>query len=70
MLVSEFSIGDTVYLITDNEQSAGLLTRIMFSPNQVEYEIAIGATKSWHYGFELSKERDLVKVFNNTSKED
>jgi len=62
----EFNIGETVYLKTDNDQVERLITGISLRPcNAVTYCLAYGQNKSWHYGIEISYERNLIKVTTN-----
>jgi hypothetical protein len=64
--VIEFQISQTVYLRTDTEQNARLITGIQLRPfNSVMYGVSQGTTESWHFGFELSDERDIIMVTSN-----
>lgn len=59
----EFEIGQTVYLKMDNEQHGRMVTGISLRPNgSVTYCLAFGTTETWHYGIEISDERDIVKA--------
>lgn len=59
----EFELGQLVYLKTDNEQSARMVTAISLRPNQsVLYCLSLGSTESWHYGIEIDAQRDVVKA--------
>ena len=58
----EFEIGETVYLKTDIEQHQRIVTGINISENSTLFRIMFVTTESWHYGFELTKERDIVKA--------
>ncbi len=62
----EFNIGDTVYLKTDIEQKQRIITSISLRPNGcVVYCIACVSTDTWHYGIEISKERDIIMATSN-----
>lgn len=61
----EFEVGDMVYLKTDKEQCKRVLIGICLRPTGITYNLTCGITDSWHYGFELAKEPDLVEKFKN-----
>lgn len=64
--VLEFRISQTVYLRTDKDQNARIVTGIQLRPfNSVMYGVSQGTTESWHFGFELSDERDIIMVTSN-----
>jgi hypothetical protein len=61
-IIAEHNIGDTAYLVTDPEQMPRLVTGILLKPNDlIEYELAWCEGVSYHYGFEIIKEQDLLK---------
>ena len=61
-----YNFGDIVYLRTDSEQKERIIVEICLYPNgTVQYACILGYDKSWHYDFELTVERDLIKTFNN-----
>jgi hypothetical protein len=56
----EFFIGDEVYIKTDPYQNRGLITAISLRPNNlVVYSVSINSNETYHYNFELSREKDL-----------
>lgn len=56
-----YSIGDSVYLRTDKDQRERLVTSIrLYGGNRVAYELSCGTESSYHYEFEMSKERNLT----------
>lgn len=57
-----FDIGDKVYLVTDSEQCERLVTGINIRQNGVSYAISHVTNESYHYDFEISKERDIIKA--------
>lgn len=58
-----FDIGDSVYLKTDSDQKERLVTRLMISGvNGISYELYAGSQGSWHYDFEISKEKNVLKT--------
>jgi len=61
-LVADHGIGDTVFLVTDPEQEPRLITGILLKPNDLlMYEVAWCEETSYHYGFELVGEQDILK---------
>ena len=62
----EFKIGQTVYLKTDKEQSPRVVTGISLKPsNSVIYCLSQNITETWHYGFEISDEKNILLSFSN-----
>ena len=62
----EFEIQQTVYLKTDKEQKPRLVTGISLRPfNSVTYGLTENATETWHYGFEINDERDIIMATSN-----
>lgn len=62
----EFMIQQVVYLKTDKEQKPRLVTGIQLRPfNSITYGITEGANETWHYGFEISDERDIIMATSN-----
>ena len=54
----EFEFGDEVYLKSDYDQNERIVTKILLFPGgTIEYQLAYGATSSWHSPIEISKER-------------
>lgn len=63
---NQYEIGQTVYLRTDTDQVAHIVTAIVINPgNSLSYEIVICNTMSKHNEFELSPEPDhIIKTSN------
>lgn len=62
----EFQIEQIVYLNTDKEQVPRIVTGISLRPfNSVTYGLTQNATETWHYGFEISDERDVILCTSN-----
>lgn len=62
----EFQIEQIVYLNTDKEQVPRIVTGISLRPfNSVTYGLTHNATETWHYGFEISDERDIILYTSN-----
>lgn len=63
MLILEniYNIGEIVYLKTDSDQHARVVTAIKIFPNnEMMYELSCGERSSLHYEFEISKEKELI----------
>lgn len=59
---SKFNIGDTVYLKTDIDQDARLVTAIKVMPNILTYELSKSTECTSHYDFEISTERNICLI--------
>lgn len=57
----DYYIGDVVYVKTDIDQFERIVTRVMISENNIEYDVSLGSDSAWYYGFELSKEKNVLK---------
>lgn len=56
-----YDIGDVLYLKTDPDQEARLVTRIIICPKDLHsYELTCGTEACEHYEFEISREKDMV----------
>lgn len=65
---STFKIGEIVYLKTDVRQYERLVVRLQIIKGNVMYRVALGPDEgSWHYDFELSREKDIMKLILDTS---
>jgi len=62
MLINNvFEIQEIVYLKTDSAQLERVVTAIQMNPGGLLYRLACGNGDSWHYAFEISKEKDVMK---------
>lgn len=60
---NEFEIGELVYLKTDDDQKIRLVTAIKVCPDDSYlYELVCGALQSFHYDFEITREKDVLKA--------
>jgi hypothetical protein len=60
---NKFEHGDIVYLITDPEQMARVVTAFTVCANGcIIYELSCGATTSRHYDFEMSLDKNLTNA--------
>ena len=62
---TKHNIGNRVFLKTDYEQKERLVTRIQITQGNIMYDLSCGECDSWHYDFEISTERDLLKASIN-----
>jgi hypothetical protein len=60
--ILHFDIGDSVYLKTDPEQAERLVTGISVRQNGITYAISHLTNETWHYDFEITKDRDIIKA--------
>jgi len=62
----EFEIGQEVYLKTDPDQIKRMVVKYEVSNKDLIYAIQVGAESfTWHYGFEISDEKDMVLATTN-----
>lgn len=54
---NKFEIGDTVYLITDEDQLPRIVIEIVIRANDLIYVLAQCDKTSDHHAFEISKEK-------------
>lgn len=58
VIENEFELGQIVYLITDIESHARMVTRMQINLNGgIQYCLSFGSTDTWHYAKELSTEK-------------
>lgn len=63
MIISiPYEWGDTFYIKTDIDQYERQLVAIKASPFGLIFSLAFGERVSDHYEFELTKEKDTVKI--------
>ncbi len=61
LIKDEFKHGQVVFLKTDPDQSKRIVTAIhVYKAGELTYTLNCGTTTSDHYGFEISKEKDLA----------
>lgn len=59
---NKFDFGQIVYLKTDKEQSARMVTAISISKGDLLYELSCGTTVSKHYDFEITEEINVLQT--------
>ncbi len=60
VIENSYDIGETVYLRTDPDQLARIVTSLIVSNAGIVYELNCGVLESRHYDIELSREKDTV----------
>ena len=60
ILDNKFNIGDTIYVITDQEQLPRIVTQLEITRSEIVYVCYQSTNVSRHYDFEMSKEKTLV----------
>jgi hypothetical protein len=59
----KFNLGQLVFLKTDKEQKERIIVEITIClNNSISYCLSQGENKSWHYDFEISKDKDILKL--------
>jgi hypothetical protein len=53
----KFDFGDEVYLVTDSENTRLIVGMELKPGGLVVYELALGAETSYHYAFEITREK-------------
>jgi hypothetical protein len=62
---NEHDFGDIVYLKTDSEQKPRIVFAIKVYKSDILYELACGTVTSLHYGFEITKEVNVLITTTN-----
>lgn len=57
---NEYEIGERVYLSTDKDQYPRVIFGFIITKSEILYKCACGTQTSDHYGFELSKEVNVL----------
>ena len=66
LIDNEFEIGQTVYLRTDKEQDARIVTGIRVrGGSTLVYDLSCGMVETCHFGMEMAAERNAVKVMES-----
>ena len=59
---NKYNVGDEVYLKTDTEQQKRIVTTIHVKPKDLAYELSLGEMYSYHYDFEITKEKNYANM--------
>lgn len=61
VIENKFEIGQIVFIKTDQDQHARMITQIAVGGKaSIRYCIGFGATETWHYDIELSEEKNVL----------
>ena len=63
LIDNKFKIGQEVYIKTDIDQKKRIVTSIIISRNEIQYQLSCGVESSWCYDFEISKEIDILAQY-------
>lgn len=56
--IPAFCCEETVYLKTDTEKLPRIVTAFKVTSKDITYELCCGTVVSWHYDFEISRDRE------------
>jgi hypothetical protein len=63
IIENKFNIGQIVYLVTDEDQKARLITGLKVCANRsIEYLISCGTAETYHYAIEISENKNLFEL--------
>lgn len=65
LIDNKFNIGDKVYLETDAEQNERVVTGLYIRQTSITYGLSCGTNESWHYDFEITVEKNVLKTSTN-----
>jgi hypothetical protein len=65
IIENKFNFGDIVYLKTDPDQRARIVTTFSVGVHSMLYELSCGTITSWHRDFEISTEKDVLITTTN-----
>ncbi len=60
LIENVFEIEEVVFLITDSEQVQRIVTGIQIGKNSIIYRLAQGITESWHYDYEIARNKNYL----------
>ena len=69
-ITTKYNFGDTVYLSTDPEQLPRLVTGFDCRPYGLFYQLSSGTSASSHYDFEITSEKNVLKVIDAIDTEE
>lgn len=59
---NKYNLGDVVYLATDPDQYARIVTSILIEGNRsILYELSLSQNVSRHYDFEITTDKNVLK---------
>lgn len=61
VIENKHNFGETVYVISDPEQKARVITALAIRPpGYIQYELCVGDVYTWHPEMVLSKEKNIL----------
>jgi hypothetical protein len=57
---NKFNLEEVVFLITDADQYARIITGIQIYKNGILYRLACGTSDSWHYEYEIATDKNFL----------
>lgn len=57
---NKFNLEEVVFLITDTDQYARIITGLQVSKNGLLYRLACGTSESWHYEYEIATDKNFL----------
>jgi hypothetical protein len=65
ILEAKYNFGDILYLKTDKDQLARIMTRVQCTKDSTMYELSCGSASSWHFEYEICVEKSVVMPTQN-----
>ncbi len=60
VIENKYNIGETVYLVTDEDQKPRIVTGINVTVTGIRYNLVNGVTDTYHYELEMSAEKNIL----------
>lgn len=60
----DYYIKDIVFLKTDKDQEQRIVTGILAREDGISYCLMNGTVESWHYSFEITSDRNVLKTLS------
>ena len=60
VIENKYNIGETVYLVTDEDQKPRIVTGINVTVTGIRYNLVNGVTDTYHYELEMSDEKNIL----------
>ena len=60
VIENKYNIGETVYLVTDEDQKPRIVTCINVTVTGIRYNLVNGVTDTYHYELEMSAEKNIL----------
>lgn len=57
---NKFNLEEVVFLITDTDQYARIITGLQVSKNGLLYRLACCTSESWHYEYEIATDKNFL----------